>query len=225
MGQTFLSTLSPDLIRQLEEAGTRRRYPARTFLHHELDESHHVFVIETGLIRVERSLQSGRTILLTLAGPGQLPGALGVIAGTPRSAAARTVVDSRLLAVPADRFTEMMQANGDLAYAVLTRVTRRLRSLTDQLVETTALPAAARVATRLLELLDATGGRVDGDGVIDLRLPISQEELAQWAGLSREGAVKGLGELRSEGIIETARKRVRIGDLSRLEAAAGEPLT
>lgn len=55
---------------------------------------------------------------------------------------------------------------------------------------------------------------------IDLNLPITQEELGQWAGLSREGVGKGLSELRSTGVIETGRRRVRILDLATLSDVA-----
>jgi len=48
------------------------------------------------------------------------------------------------------------------------------------------------------------------DGMIDVTLPISQQDLAHWAGLSREGAVKGLKDLRDDGIIVTGRKRVTV---------------
>ena len=80
--------------------------------------------------------------------------------------------------------------------------------------------AAAGNQPRILELVQATEAHADDHGVIDLRLPISQEELAQWAGLSREGAVRGLSELRSAGVLETARKRVIIHDLPALEREA-----
>ena len=63
------------------------------------------------------------------------------------------------------------------------------------------MDAPARIAARLVRLveIEQTLGRLDQDarGVVDLKLPISQEELGQWAGLGREGAVKGLRTLRS----------------------------
>lgn len=86
------------------------------------------------------------------------------------------------------------------------------------------LDAPHRIATRLLRLVEIEQAlarcKVQPDGSADLRLPISQEELGQWSGLSREGAVKGLGTLRSIGLIETGRKRVHITSLARLERHA-----
>jgi CRP-like cAMP-binding protein len=101
---------------------------------------------------------------------------------------------------------------------MLGRITRRLRALTDQFIEASAHSAASRVAARLVELLLLM--ERDSEGVVELRLPITQEELAQWAGLSREGAVKGIGELRSAGILETGRRRMTILDPDALHSVA-----
>ena len=103
---------------------------------------------------------------------------------------------------------------------MLARVVARLRGLTEQFVDATSLSASARVATRLLALVRAAEATPNADGVIELRLPISQEELAQWAGLSREGAVRGLSDLRSAGVLETGRMRVFIHDVPALEKEA-----
>lgn len=211
---------SSEVMERLVGAGTRRRYPARTFLFHEADPPATVFLVERGMVRVERTLRSGRTILLTLAVPGDLVGELAVVDPAPHSATARTIVDSRVLAIPADRFEPLMREHSELSFTVLARVTARLRGLTEQFVEATSLSASARVATRLLALVQATEAGPDPDGMIELRLPISQEELAQWAGLSREGAVRGLSELRSAGVLETGRMRVFIHDLAALEREA-----
>ena len=211
---------SPETMALLVDAGTRRRYPARTFLFHEADPPATVFLVERGMVRVERTLRSGRTILLTLAVPGELLGELAVVDPASHSATAQTIVDSRVLAIPAERFEELMRDHSELAFTVLARVTDRLRGLTEQFVEATSLTASARVATRLLALVRAAEAGPGPDGVVEMRLPISQEELAQWAGLSREGAVRGLSDLRSAGVLETGRMRVFIHDLAALEKEA-----
>ncbi len=104
---------------------------------------------------------------------------------------------------------------------MLGQVTVRLRALTDQLIEAAAHGASSRVAARLVELIRVTDPDFDyTSDSIDLRLPITQEELAQWAGLSREGAVKGIGELRAAGVLETGRRRMTILEPAALRAAA-----
>lgn len=184
----------------------------------ERDDPHAAYVVEGGLVRVDRTLSSGRTVLLTLITPGNMVGELSLIDGSPRSATAVAVTASELLVVPAARFEALLNDDPEFARVMLGRVTRRLRGLSDQFVETAAYAASTRVAARLVELLRLT--TPESDEPIEFRLPITQEELAQWAGLSREGAVKGISELRSAGIIETGRKRMIVLDQDALRRVA-----
>ena len=128
-------------------------------------------------------------------------------------------VEARLdHAIAADEFRRMLASDAALCSAVLVRVVRRLRGLSSQLVEATALSAPARVAARLVRLADLA--QLPDAGHAELELPITQEELGQWAGLSREGTVKGIAQLRSRGLIETARRRVTVLDMGGLRAEA-----
>jgi CRP/FNR family cyclic AMP-dependent transcriptional regulator len=217
----LLEQLSSETAERVVVAGTRRRYPARTFLFHEGDEPNGAFIVEEGLIRIDRTLSSGRNVLLTLATAGDLLGELSVVDGSPRSATASTVTDSRLLVIPMRAFADILASDPDLSARMLGLVIARLRALTDQLVEAAAHGAASRVAARIVDLMRIAGA--DPTFPTELRLPITQEELAQWAGLSREGAVKGLAELRTAGIIETGRKRMTILDPDRLRSFASRP--
>jgi len=181
-----------------------------------------VFIVETGLIRLDRTLTSGRTVLFTLAAPGDLVGELSLIDGAPRSATATAMTDSSLQVIAAADFTAALAADIALANAMLARITRQLRGLNDRFVEAAAYGATARVASRLVALLDLADGRRPHSGPVELALPITQEELAQWAGLSREGVVKAIGELRASGIVQTGRRRIVIRDPTALRRLADE---
>jgi CRP/FNR family cyclic AMP-dependent transcriptional regulator len=215
---SLLEELPPASAGRLLELGARRTYRSGSYVFHESDRPDSVFLVERGMVRVDRTLRSGRRVLLTLVTEGSLVGELSVIDATPRSATAAAVRDSVLVVVPAARFCELLVEDGDLARVLLERVTRRLRALTDQFVETAAHGAASRVASRLVELLRAEQSTMRPP--VELHLPITQEELAHWAGLSREGAVKGLGELREAGVISTARRKIVVHDPAALDAAA-----
>ena len=209
---------------RIREAGNQRMYPARSFMFHEHDDAGSVMVIESGLARVDRTSLSGRIVLLDLASAGRLIGELGAIDDQPRSATVSTITDTVVHHINASAFRTMLDDDNELQTALLTVVAERLRSLSTQFVETSIMDAPARIAARLVRLVEIEQklGRchIEDDGSVDLKLPISQEELGQWSGLSREGAVKGLGTLRSIGLIETGRKRVRITDFDRLTQQA-----
>ena len=212
--------LEPGTRAALDQAGHHRRCEAGAYLFLEGDAVDSVFLVRRGLLRVERNLISGRRVLLTLTGPGTWMGQLAAFDNQPRSATAAAVVTTDLLAIPAPDFVALIRGHADLADDLLRWAAARMRTLTDQLVEAAAGSAAARVAARLIELSAMIHPNVDGP--VEIRLPITQEELAQWAGLSREGAVGGLRELREAGLIETGRMRVTLLEPARLARVAGD---
>jgi CRP/FNR family transcriptional regulator, cyclic AMP receptor protein len=76
-----------------------------------------------------------------------------------------------------------------------------------------------RVAGRLVELCDRYGAE-DGVG-IDVGLSITQDELAAWAGASREAVAKGMALLRTLGWVQTERRRIIVLDLPALRRYSG----
>ena len=221
---TFISGLVQVVAERIRESAAPRNYPARSYIFYEGDPGNGVFVVESGLLRIDRTTAHGRIALLDLAIRGSLIGDLSVIDGAPRSASLSTVTESSVRFVPAAAFKEMIAGDPAIQAALIERLARRLRALSTQFLETSTMNAPARIAASLVRLveIEQTLGRLDADhhGAIDLKLPISQEELGQWSGLAREGAVKGLTTLRSIGLIETGRKRVRITDIDELERVA-----
>ena len=76
-----------------------------------------------------------------------------------------------------------------------------------------------RVARRLVELTDRFG---DAEAeVVDTGLALTQDELAAWAGASREAVAKAIGLLRTLGWVRTERRRIVVLDLPALRRYAG----
>ncbi len=171
--------------------GSLRQYPGGSYLFFEGDESHSVLLVESGLLRVERTSVGGKTALLDLVAADGVVGELGVIDDAPRSATAVTVDLSRIRTIPATEFREVLATNPEFVTAILSRVITRMRQLTDQFVDVANRNGTERIADRLLELL-LRSGQEPAPGVT-LRMPITQVELGQWAGLSREGTTNALG--------------------------------
>ncbi len=212
------------IAERVRSAGTPRTYPSGSIIFHEGADSTNVYVLDAGLARIEHATPSGRVVLFDLATAGRIFGELGVIDRQPRSATLATITETQVHHVAAGEFRRMLSTDNELQAALLRVVTRRLREQSSQFVETSIMDAPSRVAARLARLVEIEQSlgrsRANADGSIDLKLPISQEELGQWSGLSREGTGKGLSALRALNIIETGRKRVSIKDVEQLTALA-----
>ena len=223
--ETFLGGLDNAAADKIRQSAVVRTYPARSYIFHEGDQGNAVLLVEAGLLRIDRTTTSGRVALLDLAIRGSLIGEMSVIDEAPRSATLSTVTESLVRVIPAAVFTGLLASEPAIQQALIAQLSRRLRALSTQFLETATMNAPARIAAslvRLVEIEQALGQLDEGQlsGAIDLQLPINQQELGQWSGLAREGAVKGFTALRTAGLIETGRKHVRIIDIKKLEQTA-----
>lgn len=196
--------------------GREREVAAGQALFFEGDPPVSVYYVVSGLIRIETATSDGRVVLLDLSGPGDLIGELGAVRGLSRSASAWTSTDCALLELAAGEFCQVLLTNSDASMSVILRTADRLGEITFQLVEASVYDSASRTAARLLRLVEMAGFEPDTPEPIDLKMPITQHQLADWAGLAREGVVAGLAKLRALDIITTGRMRVRILDLAAL---------
>ena len=122
------------------------------------------------------------------------------------------------LVVPADVFNTLLRERGGLAHQLLVTEVARLREAAGRQLELGTADVVGRVCRRLAELAASHGVPMDG-GVL-VRGAISQQDLADWSGISRDGVVRALGELRRLGWLDTGRQRVLIRDLDAITRRA-----
>lgn len=215
---SFLGTLNEQDQRALRAVGQWRRWRRGATLFFEGDHSDTVLVLEIGRVKLVRTDETGEDDVLAIFGKGDLLGELAALDGKPRSATAVALDDVEAFVIPADAFRAAMVRQPAVASALLSTVSERLRTAGEARVEMARADTQRRVARRLVELAERFGEE-DGDAIrIDLSL--SQEELAGWAGASREAVVKALKTMRDRGMIETKRREIIVLDLDRLTTAA-----
>ncbi len=188
-------------------SGTVRRYQKGGWLFHEGDPARQVWAVTSGTVKVQKVSEAGRLSVLGFRGAGCLLGEQSALDGEPMIASAVAFSDVEAVAIGADRFIELLGESPALATALLQQFNRRLRQSSRLLHDISTGDAVTRVANRLLDLNADTGG-----GKAAVMLPVSQQDLADWAGLSREAVVRSLRVLRDEGIIETGRLSVTVLD-------------
>jgi CRP-like cAMP-binding protein len=218
MADGFLDELDPAERSDLEALGTVRRYPRGDVLFHEGDDAGAVVVLLDGRVKAAVNRDS-REVILAFPGPGELLGELSAVDGRPRSGTVRAVDDVEALVIPGSAFRAFLERRPRVALVLLRSVTARLRASDRQRVDYAVNDVVVRVAVRLVELCDRFGA--ERDGHVDTGLAISQDELAAWAGASREAVAKAMGILRSLGWVQTERRRVVVLDLPALRRYAG----
>jgi CRP/FNR family cyclic AMP-dependent transcriptional regulator len=191
--------------------GRRVSLPPGSSLLFEGDVSGRVVVIASGAARVFATAANGREVLLNVVGAGELLGTVSALDGGPHSASVTTVADAEVVFLDADTFRALLDQHAWLAEAVATALARDLRRVEHHRVELAAYDVPTRVAARLVYLADHVADRAP-----PVTLPVSQRELAEWCGASREAVTKALKGFRAHGWIATEQGSVTILDLDAL---------
>jgi CRP-like cAMP-binding protein len=210
----FLGALAAEDADALRAVGVRRTYGANVTLVHQADEAGPVVVLLGGRVKVAIS-QAGREAILGVAGPGELVGELAAIDDSPRSTTVTTLEPVEALVVRRSDFSTLLERRPGIALVILRTVAHRLRYADVQQAQFATHDVVGRLALRLVELCERFGTQQERG--IEIRLPLSQEELASWVGASREAVSKAFQLLRSLDIVETGRRRVTVLDLAALE--------
>ena len=219
---SFLDRLDPPQQDHLLGLGRTRRYPAHSILFFEGDEAHEVIVVGSGELKVSHTVD-GREVLLDVLTDGDVLGELSAIDGHPRSATVTTLTPVEVTAIPAAGFMAFLVEHPDAGLTLMRCVAGRLRDASRRQVEYGALDALGRVCRRLIEMMDRYGRPAPAGqraGQVVITGPLTQGDIAAWAGLSREAVVKALHGLRTLGWVATTARSITVTDVDAVTARA-----
>ena len=208
--EDFLDLLDEDDRRELEARAGRRRFKPGASLTQEGSRGAEVLVLLSGRAKISIDTEDGREVVLGFCRPGRLVGEFSVIDREARSGTIEALEPIEALALAGEDFLALLEQRPGISMALLRDLVRRFRDVDRLRIEFASAQTLGRVAARLTELVDQHGERVT-DGIA-ITLPISQEELAGWAGSSRESTAKALQTLRGLGAIRTERRRIVVLD-------------
>ena len=178
------------------------------------DAGDRLFVVVEGKLKLGTSSGDGRENLLSILGPGDMFGELSLFDPGPRTATATAVVDSRLLALANNQVIGWVTAHPQVSLQLLGRLAQRLRKANDVLSDLVFADVPGRVAKAIIELGERFGTKKD-DG-LHVNHELTQEELAQLVGASRETVNKALADFASRGWVKLEPRAVVVLDYERL---------
>jgi CRP-like cAMP-binding protein len=193
-----------------------RRFKRHTVVYAPTEPGESVLVLTSGRVKIKGVTPDGREAILAFIEEGELFGELALLDGQPRQEFAETVEDSEVLLIPRDDLLELMEARPDLALSVTKLIGLRRQRVEGRLRDLLFLTSRDRMARILLELVETYGVRSGHRW--EIRLPLSQQELANLIGVSRETATIVLGQMQAKGLVEVGRRRITVADLRRLRA-------
>ena len=182
------------------------------------DAGDRLYVILDGKIKLTRTAPDGRENLLSVLGPGEMFGELSLFDPRPRTASAVAVTDAHLAGLGHDYLRHWLTGRPDVAMHLLRALAQRLRRTNDVMADLVFTDVPGRVAKALLDLADRFGE--ERDGGLEVHHDLTQEELAQLVGASRETVNKALADFASRGWLRLEPRSVVIMEVDRLRRRA-----
>ncbi|MFD9563224.1 Crp/Fnr family transcriptional regulator [Streptomyces sp. NPDC059994] len=215
---TFLGRLRNATREELLGEGTSITYPSHRALLQQGDESRHVLLITSGVVKVVASAESGYDMLLAVRIAGDLVGEMAAFEERPRSGTVIACSDVTARIIQVRALEAFLARRPDAMRAILHMLCARLRWANRRRVDFQAYDSLTRLARVLAELCQAYAQLApDSDGKrCDLGVTLTQKELASLAGLKLNTAEKNLAVLTAHGLVERRYRRITICDVPQL---------
>jgi len=203
-------TLASEDLAQVAEVAVPRRFPAHHIIFREGDASDTCYVVRSGHARAIREHADGRTISLAHFGPGDIFGELAMFDDERRSATVETLDDVEAMAILGADMRRLLREHSDIAVKLVIALGRRMRAANERLARQSFQTVQSRVAVVLTGLVEQA--RHEGAGERDVLVKMTQADIAQLAGSSRESASRFLAVLERAGLITQGRGRITVHD-------------
>ncbi|HEY8069229.1 MAG TPA: cyclic nucleotide-binding domain-containing protein [Burkholderiales bacterium] len=192
----LFASFPDDQLRMLVTVVTRRSAPRASVIMAAGDQIDSLYIVISGRLKVMMGDADGKEVILSLIGPGEFFGEMGLIDDSPRSASVVTIEPCELLSVAKRDFKRILAENFEMSMAVMRGLVRRLREADRKIGSLALLDVYGRVARLLLDMSED----VNGQKVVTKRLP--KQDIAKMIGASREMVSRVMKDLQMGGYIE-----------------------
>jgi CRP/FNR family transcriptional regulator, cyclic AMP receptor protein len=214
----LFAALDDEAAATLLQSMTQTRLERGDVLFHEGDQGDRLYVIREGKVKLGRRSSDGRENLVAILGPGEMFGELSLFDPGPRTMTATAVAETQLLGVGNEDLNTLLTGRPGVAKVLLAALAQRLRRTNENVADLVFTDVPGRVAKALLDLSGRFGRPVE-DGIL-VAHDLTQEELAQLVGASRETVNKALADFASRGWLRLEARAVLLLDVERLKRRA-----
>ncbi|HKW80689.1 MAG TPA: Crp/Fnr family transcriptional regulator [Casimicrobiaceae bacterium] len=198
-----LAPLTGETLHAIAATGVVRNFPKNAILINEGDTADSLYIVLSGRIKVFASNEAGREIVLSFFGPGEYVGEMS-LDGQPRSASVMTVEPTTCAIVNRASLREFVLEHPDFALNLIEKLIQRVRTTTEN-VKSLAL---TDVYGRLIRLITALA--VERDGVIAVPERLTQQDIAERVGASRDMISRLMKDLVAGGYLSVVDKKITV---------------
>jgi CRP/FNR family cyclic AMP-dependent transcriptional regulator len=198
-----LSNIADPFVKELASLGRVRSYPKNTVFITEGDSSDSVFVILSGRVKIFLSDTEGHEMILDTQGPGEYVGEMA-LDGNPRSASVMTTEPTMFSVVSREPIKEAIRRKPDFALDMISKIIDRARLATNSVKDLALLDVYGRVARLLLNMA------VEVNGKLEIPDKLTQQEIAERVGASRDMVSRIFRDLTAGGYITVESRHITI---------------
>lgn len=206
----LFSELDDEELHQLASVVREHHYKKHTTIVHVDDPGSALYILKNGLVKITLEDQHGYEMILRILYPTDFFGEMSLLDGMPRSATVIAQDLSEVLTISREHFLSIIGQSPKILLKMMAVLSKRLRNANELIHSLAFFDVYGKVARLLLNLAAERGRATDRGTVIDMRL--TQQELAELAGMTRETMARTLREFQQAGCI-----RVEAGIISILE--------
>ncbi|CAG0967656.1 CRP-like cAMP-activated global transcriptional regulator [Myxococcaceae bacterium] len=214
----LFESLDADDRRRLLAVSSVRRVPARRRLFRRGEPGHELFVLLRGRCKALAVASEGRGTVFAVFEPGEVVGEIALLDGGPRTATVTTMSACDFLVIGRADLLTLLESEPAVAIRLLAACAARLRHTSELVEELVFLSLPARLARKLLQLARDYGSGT-GSGT-HIALKLSQRELAELVGASRESVNRQLGHWEQAGVLRHERGFITLLDSAVLRRLA-----
>jgi CRP/FNR family cyclic AMP-dependent transcriptional regulator len=202
----LFASFPDEQLRLLVPVVTRRSVPRAAVIMAAGDAIDSLYVVISGRLKVMMADAEGKEVILSLIGPGEFFGEMGLIDDSPRSASVITLEPCELLSVTKRDFRNCLAGNFEMSMTVMRGLVRRLREADRKIGSLALLDVYGRVARLLIDMSE----EVNGQKTVTKRLP--KQDIAKMIGASREMVSRVMKDLQMGGYIEVRGSTIVLRD-------------
>jgi CRP/FNR family transcriptional regulator, cyclic AMP receptor protein len=215
LAHPLFGALGADAIDRLSSYAVTQRIKRGTTLFSKGDTGASVYAVCRGTVKISVPSESGKDAVFNLIGPGQIFGEIALLDGGQRTADAIAASDCELLVIERRDFIPLIRQQPELALKLIELLCSRLRNTSEQVEDVIFLDLPARLAKALLRLHQSGTSSAAGAPYM---VVITQKEIGQIIGMSRESTNKQLREWEARKWVKIERGGVAILNPSALAA-------
>ncbi|KPQ00977.1 MAG: CRP/FNR family transcriptional regulator [Bacteroidetes bacterium HLUCCA01] len=215
----LFKSLNDEQVRAMSANKRSKIYRKGELIFREGDHAAGLFCISRGNIKVFKTGSEGRDLIVRLARSGDAIGYRALISREPYYASAVALEDAQICFVPAEEFFRYIGDNPSFTMELIQTLSRDLRLAEERILRLAQKTVRERLADALTLLLDTFGADPADPHMVNVHL--SREDFASLVGTATETVIRLISDFRTEGLIETPGKRIRILDEKTLRQIAG----